>query len=132
VEPSPLVKKLKIQPGQRLLVLNAPPGYLDSLGDLPEGTEVSQLSEGRYDFVHVFVKNSNELARLSPGAVAAVVRDGLLWVSYPKGSSKVETDLNRDVLWELMSGTGYRPVAQVSIDEVWSALRFRPAELVGT
>ena len=67
----------------------------------------------------------------SPAAIAAVAYDGLLWISYPKRSSKVETDLSRDVLWDLMMETGLRPVTQVSIDDVWSALRFRPAEKVG-
>ena len=55
----------------------------------------------------------------------------LLWLSYPKRSSKVETDLSRDVGWEVVADAGLRPVTQVSIDETWSALRFRPVERVG-
>jgi hypothetical protein len=61
----------------------------------------------------------------------AVKQDGLLWVSYPKRSSKVETDISRDVGWEVMAEAGLRPVTQVSIDEIGSALRFRPVEAVG-
>ena len=56
--------------------------------------------------------------------------DGLLWLSYPEKSSKVKTDLTRDVLWALVEPAGWRPVTQVSIDEVWSAMRFRPVDLV--
>jgi hypothetical protein len=127
-----LVKKLRIQAGQRVLVLNAPEGYVDSLSDLPEGVEMSTRPEGGgYDFVHLFVLDSAELHALLPGATTAVKYDGLLWVSYPKKSSKVKTDLSRDVLWELMKETGLRPVTQISVDSTWSALRFRPAEEVG-
>jgi hypothetical protein len=126
-----LVKKLRIQSGQRVLILNPPPGYLDALGDLPEGVEVTQESEGAFDFVHLFVKNVAELERLGPTAVETVKYDGLLWISYPKRSSKVETDLTRDVGWEVVAEAGLRPVTQVSVDETWSALRFRPIQRVG-
>ena len=128
---SSLIKKLRIQAGQRALILNPPAGYVESLGDLPEGVKLADRPEGPFDFVHLFVRDSNELGNLAPAAIAAVAYDGLLWISYPKRSSKVETDLSRDVLWELMMETGLRPVTQVSIDDVWSALRFRPAEKVG-
>jgi hypothetical protein len=127
-----LAKKLRIQPGHRVLILNSPPGFLESLGDLPEGVKVSESPSGKFDFVHLFVRNSAQLNDQVPAAIEAVEYDGLLWISYPKQSSKVETDLTRDVLWELMAVTGLRPVTQVSIDKVWSALRFRPAERVGT
>lgn len=117
--------------GQRALVLNTPASYLDLLGDLPAGVELSTEPQGQYDFVHLFVTDSSELAALRASALEAVIYDGLLWISYPKRSSEVETDLTRDVLWAEMADTGWRPVAQVSIDAVWSAMRFRPAERVG-
>lgn len=128
---SALAKKLRLLPGQRALILNAPETYRDLLGDLPEGVELVEQPEDEVDFVQVFVKNSEDLDALAPQAIEAVKYDGLLWVSYPKKSSKVKTDLSRDILWELLKPTGLRPVTQVSIDEVWSALRFRPAERVG-
>jgi len=129
---SSLLKKLRVQPGHRMLVLNAPQGYVESLGDLPEGAELWREPQGKFGFVHLFVLNSEELEHWLPTALDAVEYDGLLWISYPKRSSEVETDLTRDVLWELIKQTPYRPVTQISIDEVWSALRFRPAERVGT
>jgi hypothetical protein len=128
---SSLVKKLRMQSGQRALLLNAPSGYLESLDDLPEGITVCEAPEGKFDFVHLFVMDSSELDSLLPAAMGAVTYDGIFWISYPKKSAKVETDLSRDVLWELVAGTGLRPVTQVSVDAVWSALRFRPAEQVG-
>ena len=129
--PTSLIKKLRIQAGQRVLILNAPVGYIEMLGDLPEGVEISHVPDEQYGFVHVFVKDSPQLEELLPVALEAVEYDGLLWISYPKKSSKTPTDLSRDVLWELMMDTGLRPVTQIAIDAVWSALRFRPAEAVG-
>lgn len=125
-----LAKKLRIQPGQRILILNPPSEYLDELG-LPEDVELAERPEGAFDFVHLFVKNTAELENLGPTAIKAVKYDGLLWISYPKRSSKVETDLTRDVGWEMMAGAGLRPVTQVSVNDIWSALRFRPLDQVG-
>jgi hypothetical protein len=89
---TPLSKKLRIQPGQRILILNAPGGYIEELGSMPEDVEMAQAAEGTFDFVHLFVKNVTDLERLGPVAVDAMVHDGLLWISYPKKSSKVTTD----------------------------------------
>ena len=124
-------KKLRIKTGQRALILNAPEGYVEDFSALLEDVQIHQAATGEYEFVQVFVVNSDELEELVPTALDAVVFDGLLWVSYPKGSSGVETDLNRDILWEKLLSKGIRPVTQVSIDKVWSAIRFRPTDQVG-
>jgi hypothetical protein len=128
---SSLIKKLRIKAGQRLLVLNAPSSYLESLGELPEGTIVTSQPEGVFDFVQLFVKNRAEYEQWGATAVAAVKYDGLFWLCYPKQSSRVETDLSRDMMWQLVEGTGLRAATQIAIDEVWSALRYRPSQLVG-
>lgn len=127
----PLVKKLLIKPGHRISVLNAPDGYLDRLAPLPEGVQRVEEPDGApCDVVHLFVKDRAELERLGPTALATARRDGVLRISYPKRSSKVTTDLTRDVGWESITAAGYEGVAQVAIDETWSATPFRPAELV--
>ena len=126
-----LLRKLRMQPGQRVLILNAPEGYLDELGPLPEGVELVQEPEGNLDFVHVFAKDLAELDKLAPVAAEAVKHDGLFWVSYPKKSSKVEGDLSRDVVWQEVAKTGLRAVTQVSVNDAWSAIRFRPADKMG-
>lgn len=86
-----------------MLILNSPVGYLEALGELPEGVEVSEQPLGKYDFVHFFVNDSGEFENLAQSAIDAVEYDGLLWISYPKKSSKVPTDLSRDVMWKLMT-----------------------------
>jgi hypothetical protein len=126
-----LIKKLGVKPGRRAAVVNAPDGYLDRIGP-PEGVEAATQLHGTFDFIHVFAVDRATLDRHIGAAHAALAPGGLLWVSYPKGSSKVPTDLNRDVFWEALGYLGLRPVTQVSVDDVWSALRFRPVAEVGS
>jgi len=128
---SSLSKKLFIRPGQRLLVLNAPPHYAGMLGVLPDDVRIAASAEGEADHVQVFVHNLEELKALAPVALSALIHDGIFWVMYPKKSSKIKSDLNRDKGWEIITDTGMRPVMMVSIDETWSALRFRPVDKVG-
>lgn len=125
-----LHKKLRLQPHQRGLILNAPEGYMTTLGELPEDFILLTDPEPDCDFVHVFAKNSAELAEWGEKAVASVKYDGILWMSYPKKSGKIKSDLSRDSSWGWAEPFGLRPVTQISIDETWSALRFRPAEAV--
>ena len=117
---TPLAAKLRIGPGSRVLALNAPPGYRERLEPLPEGAKLIEAAEGACDVVHLFVRDSEQLER------------GVLWISYPKRGAGVDTDLTRDVGWETVKGAGLRPVSQVSVDDRWSALRFRPADQVSS
>lgn len=128
---SALSRKLQLKSDHNALVLCMPEGYLKQLGEDGKRAETTPTPGVEYDFVQVFVKNRRELDDCLPKALSAVVFDGLLWICYPKQSSGVETDLNRDILLKLIEPTGWRPVSQVAIDEVWSAMRFRPEEQVG-
>ena len=130
---TPLIKKLGIKPKYHVLILNTPGGYREQLGTLPADVELvtSTKPAGSFDMVHLFVRNKAELGRDGLMAIQAVKPGGILWISYPKQSSKVATDLNRDVLWKVFPDKEWRPVTQISIDEVWSALRFRPQSEVG-
>ena len=125
-----LVKKLGIKPGQKLLIMNAPADYTQVLGALPEDTEVRTSPEGTFDFVQLFVRDKEDVDTYAPPAIQATKPDGLLWFSHPKKSSKVKTDLTRDVGWEAVGDAGFRPVAMVSVDVTWSAFRFRPVSEV--
>ena len=131
MEISALAKKLRLQNLERGIILNSPDGFLESLGEIP-----GELSSGiekfvQYDFAHLFIKNKAELDLFINQVLQCIEYDAILWISYPKGSSGVETDVNRDTLWADLLGKGIRPVTQVSIDNVWSAIRFRPADAVG-
>lgn len=94
----------------------------------PEGLELSTLpvaEEG--GAVLAFARTRDEVDRLCEPALAAAREDRVAWIAYPKGG-QLGTDLNRDILWTHLTGRGVRPVRQVALDDVWSALRFRPAQ----
>jgi len=131
VPSSSLARKLRIKPGHRLAVVNAPEGYRGRLDPLPDGARIVEALEPGLDFVQLYVRGSDELARLGPAAFAAVKLDGLLWVCYPKGGARAGTDLNRDVLWAKMGEHGLTGVSLVAVDDTWSAMRFRPSGKVG-
>ena len=125
---SPLAKKLGIKAGHKVLVLNSPEGYIDSLSDLPQGVELSTDADGAFDFIQVFVNSKAEVDNLAPTGLGALQPGGLLWFPYPKKTSKIATDISRDTGWDRLAKAKMRPVSQISIDETWSALRFRPVD----
>ena len=127
-----LKEKFQFKNVTRLAVRNAPSGYGERLAAQLEGIEVAAGPEARADALLLFVNNMAEAQALTPGAVevvAGVKPEGVLWVAYPKGSSKVKTDVNRDTLWPVVQAHGWRPVRQIAVDDVWSALRFRPGTM---
>lgn len=126
-----LVRKLQLKPGQQLAALHAPAGLMEGLGPQLAALAVAPGAPGATDAALVFVTRLGHAAeRLAEGA-ALLRPGGLLWIAYPKGGSKVDTDVNRERLWQALTGTGWRPVRQVAIDAVWSGLRFRPEAEVG-
>jgi hypothetical protein len=128
---SPLARKLQLKPGQRALLVNAPPGYRSALEPLPADVELAEDGEGPFDFVQAFTRNRKELEEVLPRATAAVKPDALLWLTYPKGGARAGTDLNRDILWASVAPHGLAGVSLIAVDGMWSAMRFRPADRVG-
>ncbi len=121
-----LTKKLGIKPNYKLLILNAPEGYLEMLSSLPEGAEIKTHAEGSFDLVQIFLYNKADVEKYAPIGIQAVKPGGLLWFTYPKKTAKIKSDITRDTGWESVRAVGWRPVTQIAIDETWSALRFRP------
>lgn len=109
-----LAKKLQIKVGQKVRLVNAPKGFA-----LDAPTTWAASAEA----VLVFVKTKAEVDERSAPALEAASEDRLAWIAYPM-TGQLGTDLNRDILWRLLQGRGVKPVRQVAIDEVWSALRF--------
>ncbi|MEA4910410.1 MAG: hypothetical protein GYA17_02905 [Chloroflexi bacterium] len=126
---SGLAKKLLLKAGPAL-VLEPPPGFLAQLGEAAGELHTAPQAGEPYDFVLLFARDQAGLARLAPLALQALRYDGLLWIAYPKRSSKTITDLSRDAGWEVLWQAGLQGIAVVSIDATWSALRFRPTERI--
>jgi len=122
------VKKPGLKPGMQALVVAAPAGYLKSLAPLPDRVEVSETLADKHDFVQFFATKRSEIEKTAKKLLKSSAPNALVWITYPKKTSGVDSDLSREEVWAAMEGTGWRPVTQIAIDEVWSALRFRPSE----
>ena len=118
---SAIGKKLKLVGRKRAAVLNAPSGYADSLG-----TEVATKLTGKFDWIQVFVKTQAELEKVAAKAAAALEPESILWFTFPKGSSKIQTDLTRDKGWEVLPKLDLKWITLVSVDDTWSAFGVRP------
>src|SRR6478609_1739690 len=122
---SPLAKKLKLTAGTRAAVIGAPPGYLELL-DPPADTPIAATLTGTYDWIQVFVRTSAEVAAIVEPLTAALAPNGRAWISYPKGSSKLQTDLTRDKGWGPLADSDLMWLSLVSVDATWSAFSLRP------
>ncbi|MFN0148767.1 MAG: DUF3052 domain-containing protein [Dehalococcoidia bacterium] len=121
---TPLPKKLGIKEGSRCAFIGAPPGFSESLGELPAEATVDALSPGAIDVAVFFTTDRAELAGALPGLGEGVFPAGGLWIAWPKKAAKVATDLTEDVLREVILPTGLVDNKVCAIDERWSGLRF--------
>jgi len=119
-----LVDKLGIKQGYRVAFLGAPANYAATLGSMPPDVKTSKVLRGETDFVHFFTKSRNELKQKFPVLKSSLAQKGMLWISWPKGSSGVATDLNEDVVREIGLAHGLVDVKVCAVDEIWSGLKF--------
>lgn len=121
----PLYKKLGLKSDKRLIFLNAPDNIHELYGQYPTGIEIIKAKTGvQVDFVHLFVLNLKELESLYSKAKSYLRKDSMLWVSWPKKSSGIQTDINRDIIREYILANGLVDVKVASINEQWSGLKF--------
>lgn len=123
----PIAQKLLIKENDKVLLINEPKGYRSMLGKLPANVAIlTEPATKPLDFIQIFAASKKELDQLNK-LKSVLSRKGLLWVTYPKGTSKVKTDINRDIIREYAQTKGLQAVAMVSIDDTWSALRLKVA-----
>ena len=121
--PRPLVDKLGIKPNTRIAIMGAPRGYRATLGALPEGVALSTTLRGTLPFIHFFTKQRAALESRFPMLKRALTTDGALWVSWPKQSSGVATDLTENDVRDVALTNGLVDVKVCAVDEVWSGLK---------
>jgi hypothetical protein len=121
----PIAEKLFIRENYTVLLVNEPEGYKVKMGKLPRNVSLVTKSSGPVDLIQVFVSSKSELESQLRELKLLLRPQGLLWVTYPKGTSKAKVDINRDVIREYAETIGLKAVAQVAIDEKWSALRLK-------
>ena len=113
-----LARKLNLKPGMKVRVAGKPP-------DLDIGDVVTTTAAGA-DGILLFVTTRSDIDAKGAPFIEAARADRIAWIAYPK-AGQLGTDLNRDVVWKHLQKDGIQGVRQIAIDEVWSALRFRPA-----
>ena len=120
---STLAKKMKLKPNAKAAVINAPENYVE---ELRHDTALSPTLRGKFDWIQLFVRNKAELDALAPKAAKALRTESMLWISFPKGSSKIQTDLTRDKGWESLQALDLKWLTLISVNETWSAFALRP------
>jgi hypothetical protein len=118
--------KLKIKPGYNLLTLHAPDNFKKKLGALPAGVKISDSTK-TYNQVHWFVMNRAQLEKEMSRVMKLVKPEVIVWVYYPKSTSKIQTDLTRDKGWDCLfeESDKLTRISLISFDDTWSAFGFR-------
>lgn len=123
--PNPLIKKLGIKDGYKCLILNEPEHYIDLLEEIPPNAEFTDdPGEGEFDFIHVFLLTEPELAANWKTWKSALKKTGMLWISWPKQSSDLATELNGNAVRKIGLDGGLVDTKVCAVDHDWSGLKF--------
>jgi hypothetical protein len=121
---TPLIRKLGIRTGATISLIGAPADYDELIGPLPEGARVRARLAPDTDFIHLFAPDRATLTRELPRARKALAMDGTLWISWPKKTAGVATDLVEGIVRETGLAAGLVDVKICAVDETWSGLKF--------
>ena len=119
-----LVEKLGIKPSQKIYFGNPPENYNQTLGVLPKDAVLLKSLKGPCGFIQFFTKDKAELESAFPRLKKNLAPDGSLWISWPKGASKIKTDLNENIVRETGLHNGLVDIKVCAVDDVWSGLKF--------
>ncbi|MFE1168567.1 hypothetical protein [Nocardiopsis sp. NPDC058789] len=120
-----LARRLGVEPGDRLLVLNAPERYLRLLDPPPDlHVDLGPIEGAEYDDLHLFALDRGTVEREGPRALELTAPTTRLWVCFPQRGGTIITDLTADQGWDTLVDAGWHSTAQVPIDSDWAALRF--------
>lgn len=120
---TPLTKKLGIKDGFKIKLVNQPDYYFNLFESLPEKIELIHDKKTRKDFVHCFVKDARVLEKEIISLKNEIVPNGMIWISWPKKSSKVATDITEDLIRKFALEHGLVDVKVCAVDDVWSGLK---------
>jgi hypothetical protein len=120
---TPLSQKLGIKPGLTVVTINTPIDYCRLLGTTPEGVTFSDRLKPESSFVHLFIKNHSELEKELSILRKKIPDTGTVWISWPKKSADVPTDVTEDVIRAVALPLGFVDVKVCAIDETWSGLK---------
>ncbi len=122
---TPLVKKLGIKPNFNCWLISEPKQYFDLLMDIPQGAVFnSDDTKKPFDFVHLFITDHDELKEIVENIRHKLVTNGMLWISWPKGKSKIPKSTNETFIRNIVLETDLVDVKVCAVDEDWSGLKF--------
>jgi hypothetical protein len=120
---TPLAKKLGIKPGGRIAALNAPPGYEELLAPVPLNVSFVKNVTEQVDVVHLFIDTRAALAAQLARNLPRIRPDASIWVSWPKKSSGVTTDVTDNVVRAVALPMGLVDIKVCAVDDTWSGLK---------
>ena len=120
---TPLAKKLGFKPGQRVAAVGAPANYRKLLAPLPEGVEIGDRVGKSTQVVHFFTTSKAELATKLMSWLKLLPPDAAIWVSWPKKSAKIPTDITEDTIRAVALPMGLVDIKVCAVDETWSGLK---------
>ena len=121
---TPLAKKLGFKPGSTVLILRAPDHYFYLFDPFPPDVELSKEGDNKKDLIHFFTRQGDELHAALPGLRAQLKETGMLWVSWPKKKSGIQTDVDEYTVRNLGLKNGLVDIKKCAVDETWSGLKF--------
>jgi len=120
---TPLAKKLGIKAGSRVFLQNPPKHYARLVAPLPAGVRMVRSISDATDLIHIFATSRQDLERGLKSAMRLMRPDAAIWVSWPKKSSGVPTDVTEDTIRDVALPMGLVDVKVCAVDEVWSGLK---------
>jgi len=120
---TPLAKKLGFREGLKVRIVNPPDHYFDLFEALPVAIDFRHERKSKKDLIHYFTRNATELQRDILPLKNEITSNGAIWISWPKKSSKIVTDITEDTIRNLALVCGLVDVKVCAIDEVWSGLK---------
>ncbi|MBT8282069.1 MAG: DUF3052 domain-containing protein [Muriicola sp.] len=121
---TPLDRKLGIKKDFLIRILHAPSLYEDFFRDFPDDVQFAKEEDKDVDFIHYFALDSSWLVKELPGLRGQLKQNGMIWISWPKKASKVESDLDGNVIRGIGINCGLVDIKVCSVNEVWSGLKF--------
>ncbi|TGL77134.1 DUF3052 family protein [Leptospira yasudae] len=116
--------KLGLKSGMKVFFKDLPEDVQKDLKAHLSEAEIVKTLKGTFDYLHVFTKEVKELQKQLPKLVESLGEKGMIWISWPKGSSKVPTDLNENIVREIGLKLGIVDVKVCAVSEIWSGLKF--------
>src|ERR1700761_3053575 len=120
-----LTGKLQIKPDTKWLFFNAPGNYLPLIEPLPDNVDITFEPNGVFDGIQLFVRNKTELSVSLELILPLLKSETIFWISYPKKSTATKSDIDKASIWDELQAKGLQIVTSVSIDNTWTAFRFR-------